>query len=152
MSAAGLRIRRAKRTDFTAVMRLLAEAGQAIPPSDRATLRRFRNIVADLGGDFYLALVDGALAGLVHVTYARHLTLPPLARLDQLVVAESYRRRGAGTALLGLARRRARQRGCTSLSCALASDRSPAQAFLEKAGMRPAGVRYQLDLGGGGQV
>ena len=44
-------IRRGRRTDFTAVMALLAASGGTVPVPDRATLRRFRQLVADLGGD-----------------------------------------------------------------------------------------------------
>ena len=133
-----LHIRRGRRTDFTAVMGLLAASGLPIPPPDRATLRRFRHIVADLGADFYLALVDGDLAGLVHVTYARELTMGQRAGLDQLLVAKAFRRRGIGTALLDFAQRRAQGRGCSALCCALPSA-AAAHHFLEKAGLQPGG-------------
>lgn len=140
-----LHIRRGRRTDFTAVMGLLTACGLPIPPPDRATLRRFRHIVADLGTDFYLALLDGALAGLVHVTYARELTMGQRARLDQLLVAEAFRHRGIGTALLDFAQRRAQGRGCTVLRCALPMA-SPARHFLEKAGLHPGGEWFVKHL------
>src|SRR5712671_3528666 len=127
-------IHRARRTDFTAVMQLLATGDVAVPPPDRATLRRFRYLVADLGGDFYLAWVNGTLAGLVHVTYARQLALPPRALLNQLVVAPPFRRRGVGRALLALAQRRAEQRGCGALSCWRPAGDPDAQRFLEQVG------------------
>jgi GNAT superfamily N-acetyltransferase len=133
-----LQIRRGRRTDFTTVMGLLTACGIPVPPPDRATLRRFRHIVADLGTDFYLALVDGELAGLVHVTYARELTMGQRAGLDQLLVAEAFRRRGIGTALLDFAQRRAQGRGCSALCCALPVA-SPARHLLEKAGLEPGG-------------
>jgi len=102
-----VQIRRGRRTDFTAVMELLAHGGLPLPPADRATLRRFRLLVADLGTDFYVATVDGTLVGLVHVTYARQLTQGPAAALDRLVVAAPFRGKGIGTALLDFAQRRA---------------------------------------------
>jgi GNAT superfamily N-acetyltransferase len=138
MSELRVRIRRGRRTDFTAVMQLLADSSVALPPPERATLRRFRKLVADLGADFYLASVDGALAGLVHVTYARQLGVAPEARLDQLVVAEGFRRRGVGAALLAFARRRARRRGCARLGCVLPGG-AAAGGFLEGAGLARAG-------------
>ncbi len=143
--AAKLRFRRARRTDFTAVMSLLAGCGIAVPPPDRATLRRFRNLVADLGGDFYVASFDETLAGLVHVTYARQLTTGPAARVDQLVVAERYRRRGIGSGLLAFAQTRARKRGCATFRCALPG-KVPTCPFLETAGMRSKGDWFALDL------
>jgi GNAT superfamily N-acetyltransferase len=140
-----LHIRRGRRTDFTAVMGLLTACGVPVPPPDRATLRRFRHIVADLGADFYLALVDGDLAGLVHVTYARELTMGQRAGLDQLLVAEAFRQRGIGTALLDFAQRRAQGRGCTVLCYALPMA-SAARHFLEKGGLRPGGEWFVKHL------
>ncbi len=137
MSDARVHIRRGRRTDFTAVMALLALGGVAVPVPDRATLRRFRQLVADLGGDFYLALVDDVVVGLVHVTYARQLAAPPSARLHQLVVAPAVRHRGIASALLAFVERRARRRGCTALTCVVPDADPAARAFLAKAGMAP---------------
>jgi GNAT superfamily N-acetyltransferase len=142
MSDVRVHIRRGRRTDFTAVMHLLTASGVTVPVPDRATLRRFRQLVADLGGDFYLALVDDAVVGLVHVTYARQLAVPPSARLDQLVVAPSARRRGIGSALLAFAEGRARQRGCSAFTCVLPDGDTVARAFVDTAGMEPNGRRF----------
>jgi ribosomal protein S18 acetylase RimI-like enzyme len=150
MSDQRIHIRRGRRTDFAAVMQLLAAGGIPLPPPDRGTMRRFRNIVADLGADFYLAFIDGALAGLLHMTYARQLTVPARAQLSQLVVADGFRRRGVGSALLAFARRRASQRGCISLSC-VPPETARAQSFLEKAGLRTVGHCFSLTLAPEGQ-
>lgn len=99
-------------------MRVLAESGRPVPPADRATLRRVRHVVADLGTDLYVAEMDAQLAGLVHVTYARQLAAPACARLELLLVRPVVRRRGVGTALLALAMRRAERRGCARMECA----------------------------------
>ncbi len=147
MPALHLHIRRSRRSDFTAVMALLAVGGIPVPPPDRATLHRFRALVADLGTDLYLAEVDGTLAGLIHVTYARQLTVGPRAGIEQLFVVEGFRRRGIGTALLEFARRRARRRGCMALRCALSTPAPSAVAeFLAKADMQTAGTWFAQDL------
>ncbi len=147
MPALHLHIRRSRRTDFTAVMTLLATAGSPVPPPERASLRRFRSLVGDLGADFYLAEVDGTLAGLVHVTYARQLTVAPYAAIERLLVAEPFQRQGIGTALLEFARRRAQRRGCTALRCAPNGPvLSGARSFLEKTGMRVGGQWFAQDL------
>jgi len=113
MSDAPIHVRRARRTDFTAVMELLATTGTPVPPPDRATLRRFRNIVKDLGGDLYLAFRSDRLVGLVHATYCRQLAGPPLARIEQLVVrAEELSIVADLTAWIS---RRAAKRGCQVL-------------------------------------
>jgi GNAT superfamily N-acetyltransferase len=136
-------IRRARRTNFTAVMGVLGASGGALPAPDRATLRRFRRLVADLGGDFYVASVDGVVAGLVHVTYARQLAAPPRASLDLLVVAPAFRRRGIGTALLAFTAQRARQRGCPALSFLVRDPAdTTARTFLQKGGFTSVGERF----------
>ena len=138
-------IRRARRTDFTAVMGLLVHSGLPAPPPDRPTLHRFRALVGDLGADFYVAEVDGAVVGLVHVTYARQLAVPPVARLDQLLVAEAYRRRGIAAALLAAMQGRARRRGCSRMACVVAAGAGPSgRGLLQKHGFRAAGERFEL--------
>jgi len=147
MSEPRVHIRRSRRTDFTAVMGVLAAGAVAVPAPDRATLRRFRQLVADLGGDFYLALVDDVVAGLVHVTYARQLAAPPSALLDQLVVVPAYRRRGIGSALLAFVERRARQRGCDTFTLVVPDTAdSTARAFLEKGGFAARGATVVRQL------
>lgn len=142
-----MHIRRARRTDFTAVMGVLAAGAVAMPAADRATLRRFRQLVADLGGDFYLALVDDVVVGLVHVTYARQLAAPPSALLDQLVVLPAYRRRGVGSALLAFVERRARQRGCDTFTMVAARTmHTTTLAFLERSGLAPSGETFVRQL------
>ncbi|MFN8626616.1 MAG: GNAT family N-acetyltransferase [Candidatus Binatia bacterium] len=132
-------IRRGRRTDFTAVMELLAEEGVPLPPADRTTLRRFRRLVADLGTDFYVAVIDGRIEGLVHVTYARQLTQGATATLERLVVAEACGDNGIGMALLRFAQRRARNRGCARFSCALPASAHDRREFLERSGLEAHG-------------
>lgn len=107
-------LRRARRTDFTAILQLLAEVGAALPLTDRSTLRRFRNIVNDLGSDLYLALIDETVVGLVHVSYTRRLCENQTARIEQWTACG--RHAAAVQAALGeLARARATKRGCARL-------------------------------------
>jgi GNAT superfamily N-acetyltransferase len=147
MSELRVHIRRSRRTDFTAVMGVLAAGGAAVPAPDRATLRRFRQLVADLGGDFYLALVDDVVVGLVHVTYARQLAAPPSALLDQLVVVPAYRRRSIGSALLAFVEQRARRRGCDTLTMAVPHTADiAARAFLDKGGLAASGETFVRQL------
>lgn len=132
-------IRRIRRTDLSALMRLLAAASAPLPAPDRRTLHRFRRLVADLGSDLYLALLDREPVGLVHVTYARQLVRPPTARLECLLVAPAVRRRGVGAALLAFAEDRARQRGCHSLQWTLPEADGGSSAFAERAGLLHTG-------------
>ena len=143
-----VRFRRGRRTDFVSTMQILASSGVPVPPPDRRVLRRFRRLVADLGADFYVAVLDGALVGFVHVTYARRLAEAPAARLEILVVAPHVRRRGIGRSLAALAADRARRRGCAELQWVGGGE--TAQAFLRAVGFEPAGALYSRVLGDGG--
>ncbi len=146
MSAASPSIRRGRRTDFTATMALLAACEVPVPPPDRATLHRFRNIVADLGSDFYVALDGSRLVGLVHVTYHRRLTTAARARIDILCVHPEFRRHGLGGALLGFARKRAAKRGCALLAGDTdPQDRESIRLF-ESQGLRQAAQTWVVAL------
>jgi ribosomal protein S18 acetylase RimI-like enzyme len=146
MPATPLHIRRCRRTDFIDVMRLLGDDDAPAAVPEKRTLRRFRGIVNDLGVDLYLAFLDGALAGLVHVTYARQLADGPRAEIARLVVARSLRRQGIGSALVDFARQRAIRRGCVMLSCSVPEGNDEASAFLEKAGLSPDGAIFTQEL------
>lgn len=137
------RIRRARRTDFVAVMEILSSCHLAVPPPDRATLRRFRNLVADLGSDLYVATVDERLVGVVHTTYARQVATYPFARLELLAVVPDARCQGIGTGLARHAEARARQRDCVRIGCDLSHLPAMAitenTAFFSKSGWTAAG-------------
>jgi N-acetylglutamate synthase-like GNAT family acetyltransferase len=138
--------RRARRTDFAAVNALLSACGTAIPETDRAGLRRFRRLVADLGGDLYVAALDAGVVGVVHVAYTRHLLAGQQAWLALLAVAPDARRQGIGRSLAALAAARARRRGCASLRCAPAAAGADAAAFLAALGWRAAQQQFEFDL------
>jgi ribosomal protein S18 acetylase RimI-like enzyme len=147
MSEPEFHIRRCRRTDFTAVMQLLTASGAPAPLPDRRTLRRFRAIVNDLGGDLYVGTLEGVPAAIVHVTYVRQLTLAPRASIERLVVDERFRGRGFGSALFRFARERAIRRGCGTLDCLVPAGNAQAEAFFEKVGLRPDGSRFVDVLG-----
>ena len=129
---------------------MLAAGGVTIPEADRAALRRFRRLVADLGSDLYVALVDERIVGIVQVTYTRHL-LGQEARLALLAVMPEERRRGIGRSLAGLAAARAQRRGCTQMRCALLGAASDAAEFLAALGWRASGAQVEFDLLGSAQ-
>ena len=141
-----LHIRRGRRTDFSAVMQILAASGVSVPPPDRRTLRRFRYLVNDLGTDFYVADVDETIAGLVHVAYTRQLAAAPAARVEYLLVAADFRRRGIGSALLRFAAQRARRRGCGRLSCTLLGDAPEARHLLAEHGLTATGTVFVQEV------
>jgi GNAT superfamily N-acetyltransferase len=145
MAEAPLRIRRCRRTDFTDVMRLLAVDEPAAVPEQR-TLRRFRAIVNDLGGDLYVAQADGVIAGLVHATYVRQLATAPRAQIERLIVAQPFRGQRIGAALFEFARQRAIHRGCGTLICSVPTGDTRVAGFLVNLGLRPDGQFFAMEL------
>lgn len=138
-------IRRARRTDFTAVMALLAIAGVPVPPPDRATLRRFRNLVNDLSGDFYLAFVGEDLVGAVHATYCRRLSMAPVARIETLIANSPAN--DIEMLLIHWIADRARRRGCVHLQVeATATGVSVAVLCLGDAGFTQVGTVWRWEL------
>lgn len=144
MSPEPIRHRRGRRTDFVAIIEILAVSGIPVPPPDRRTLRRFRRIIADLETDLYVVLVGTRLGGLVHVTYARHITLGTQGRIEALVVSPDLRRRGIGSSLATLALRRAKRRGCYELCCRVEAPLLAARQFLARQGWQPAGEEFRI--------
>jgi len=141
-----IRHRRARRTDFDAISALLADSGLTVPGAERAALRHFRHLVADLGGDLYVAESDAHILGLVHVVYTRHLFRAPRARLGLLVVAPPARGRGIGRSLAALAAGRARRRGCAALRYGAADEGDGTRAFLDRTGWQRVGDEFEFDL------
>jgi GNAT superfamily N-acetyltransferase len=143
-----IRHRRGRRTDFVEIAGILAASDVPVPVPDRATLRRFRRIVSDLGSDFYVALFEERLVGFVHVTYARQLADAPRARVEALIVEPAARRHGVGGSLAELARRRAERRGCRDLSYAAGALQPGAAPFLVRQGWSASGEVFLLALVG----
>jgi len=146
MQPTSVRHRRARRADFDAIRALLETSALSALGQERADLRRFRRLVADLGADLYVAERDTRVLGVVHVTYTRLLTRSPQARLQLLAVAPDARASGVGRALIALAAARARRRGCTALRCGTALATPDARAFLERIGWRRTGEELEFDL------
>jgi GNAT superfamily N-acetyltransferase len=146
-----IRHRRVRRTDFDAIWTMLTASGIAVSTApDRATLRRFRRVVADLGVDLYVAEADGRPLGLVHIAYTRRLAGAPEAQLELLVVVPEARRHGVATELAAFAAARARRRGCAALRC-VAPASGDAREILERLGWRCVGETFEFDLVGRAQ-
>lgn len=145
-----VRIRRARRGDFAAVREVLEASGAVSPSEERADLRRFRRIVADLGGDFYVALTPDQVIGFVHVSYVRQIATQGRARIEALVVAPEWRERGVVSSLIDHATARARRRGCAEIVWTGPAD-PEIPALLGTRGWQPSGETLRVDLKGSDQ-
>jgi N-acetylglutamate synthase-like GNAT family acetyltransferase len=143
MSAAALKIRRGRRGDFAAVMRLLVPHGA---PDDRRTLRRFRHIVADLGADLYVAELGRRVVGVVHATYVRRLAGGQRGRIEDLAADPLYGEHQIERRLLEFILARAGRRACAALCCAPASERMA--TLVADVGLEPGANEHCRRLGG----
>lgn len=112
MQYGSVKIRRGKRTDFPALVALLAPADQAA--ANQVQARHWRRLASDPAHDFYVAEQEDTLRGMVLVSYIRGLRhYNWQAMLD--VVFPSPAACAISQALLDFAKARARKRGCQHL-------------------------------------
>ncbi|MBX3023853.1 hypothetical protein KF840_02985 [bacterium] len=140
MEARPIRCRRARRTDAGAIFALLTAAAPA--PADRATRHHFRKLVADLGADCYVALRDGTVVGVVHVTYARHLLDGQRATVELVRASED----DVARALAALVRERAARRHCLLIDWRDAPEDGAAEAFASALGARRIGATVRVEI------
>jgi N-acetylglutamate synthase-like GNAT family acetyltransferase len=137
MRGGEVKIRRGRRTDFPALMALLAvgSSGEA----SKGQMRHWRRLACDPGLDFYVAEQQGKIHGIVLVCYIRDLRYPGWQAILNVVVpaAEEY---GIVQALLAFAKARARKRGCQRLLVyEIESRDNGKEVSLDSAGFRPVG-------------
>src|SRR5262245_51229458 len=112
MQGGSVKIRRGRRTDFPALISLLAPAEASA--TDKAQIRHWRKLASDPGHDFYVAEHEGSIQGMVLVSYIRGLRHPGWQAVLDMVVSSAVIY-SIGQELLDFAKGRARKRGCRSL-------------------------------------
>jgi GNAT superfamily N-acetyltransferase len=113
---------------------------------DRAHLHRFRQLIADLGADCYVALLDETVVGLVHVTYARHLLDRQRATVELLLLAPNGHGREVGGTLARLVVERARRRNCRFIDWREPVGDETARACADQVGAQPVGDRLRVEI------
>ena len=109
-----VRIRAAIKSDAEALARLSGQLGYHADPS--AIARRLRAIVQHDAGVVLVAETgDGVIAGTAHVHAEFSMVDAPKAYLADLVVDESWRSQGIGSALLSATEAWAREHGLTRM-------------------------------------
>lgn len=138
-----VRIRRVRREDFDQIAALAASLNLEPPTSERATLRRFRNIVGDMGCDFDVAERAGKVCGFVHVAYIRTLLEGNRGQLVALVADGTICR----NRLFEAAVRRAARRQCRDLTAFEGAwlDASTLRGLAPLCTPVASGVAFQID-------
>lgn len=147
-----LEIRPARAEDEDAVLALVGAdeitRGRVRGPWPADAQREgFRRIVAADDHDLLVAVRDGAVVGVVQLSF-----LPEFARdgdraqLETMHVAASERRRGTGRALVDDAVARARTRGCGLVQLTSGTFRPDAHRFYAELGFEPTHVGFKRQL------
>jgi GNAT superfamily N-acetyltransferase len=119
--------------DTEAVARLSAQLGYPSTPDQVS--RRFQAIQAAPDSHVIIAIVaSGSVVGWIHVFGNRLLESEPDAEIGGLVVDESVRGRGVGTALVAAAEAWARERGYPVVSVRSNVVRKEAHEFYQERG------------------
>jgi GNAT superfamily N-acetyltransferase len=140
-------IRAATVEDWPAIAGLLVELGRDVSPSAASNpsyvirfgghlaLRETRTLVAEEPG--------GRVLGFIDVEFRQRLGHPrPQAWINDLVVTETVRGQGVGTALLERAEELARRRGCFRMSLETSAWRVDTRRFYERKGWTDFGTWF----------
>jgi len=107
----------------------------------------YQQVLADADHHLIVAEGDEGLVGFAHLLVYEDLSHGALAgELLALIVAEDYRRRGIGEALLRAVFRTAEQRGVGELHINTEPGNKAAQKLYAKLGAHIVGVQMEVDL------
>lgn len=140
-----MNVRLAAAGDFEIVTALLEELGRArVTDETRDACRTvFEEHVAGSEAAHLVAEEDGEVVGFCSLHFRERLNHPtPDAWMPDLIVTERARRRGAARMLLEEAERRARTRGCWSLTLESGYTRTEAHLLYEAFGMTDLGKYF----------
>jgi GNAT superfamily N-acetyltransferase len=146
--------RLATRDDLPHLVRLLAadplgaERESPGEPLAEAYLEAFAAIERDPNNELLVAEIDGAVAGVLQLSYLPSLTYRGSWRgqVEGVRVDGAIRGRGIGRALIEEAAGRARARGCRLLQLTTDRRRDDAIRFYEELGFRPSHLGMKRDL------
>jgi GNAT superfamily N-acetyltransferase len=136
-------IRDADAADASAIAELLTQLGYP------ATADDVERRLGQLGpaDRLFLAELDGEVAGLAGLHVSPSIEYDgDAAKVSALVVAERFRRRGVGAALMRAVEQEARRRGCVLLFLTTAERREDAHAFYRSIGLEETGRRFAKRL------
>jgi len=150
-----LRFRAATAADLPAIVRLLADdplgaqRERVTDPLPRAYADAFAAIAADPNHELLVADRDGAVVGVLQLSFVPSLTWQGRwrAMVEGVRVSAEARGGGVGQAMMEEAIRRARARGCHQLQLTTHKSRVDAHRFYERLGFRATheGMKLTLD-------
>jgi GNAT superfamily N-acetyltransferase len=142
---AGVEIRPLGREDFADALRL-ARGLYGLPDADPEPYRAmFEALIGDVDAAPYLAVADGAPAGLVVFRFRRRLNHATFEGwISDLVVRDAFRRRGIGRALLASVIAEWRLRGSHRIQLEVGTDRAVARRLYAELGFVEQGKYFEI--------
>jgi GNAT superfamily N-acetyltransferase len=153
---AGLCARRAERADLPRLLELIADDmlgknREGVGSEDVVYVRAFDAINADSNQMLLVATLDGAVVGLLQLTFIPGLSRRGAwrANIETVRVASSLRGRGIGSWLIQHAVEAARARGCRVAQLTSDKRRAEAHRFYARLGFEASHVGYKRVLESG---
>lgn len=142
-----MKIRNAKKSDAKALAGLAGELGY--PTSATEMESRLENIILERRNAVFVAELD-LVVGWIHVSLIQSLESGSFAEIRGLVVKESRRNAGVGTALVAAAESWALKNGCRQIRVRTNSVREKAKTFYKNLGFQQKKTQEVFDkiLGG----
>jgi GNAT superfamily N-acetyltransferase len=146
--------RLARRTDVSAIVRMLAEdelgsqRERFETPLPQAYYSAFEAIQADPNQELIVAELDGEVIGTLQLMYLPSLSYQggTRAQVESVRVAQGLRGKGIGAEMMKWAIERARQRGCHLMQLTSHKSRTDAHRFYEKLGFTKSHIGMKINL------
>jgi GNAT superfamily N-acetyltransferase len=135
-------IRLARVSDAEGIARLTSQLGYELQAS--AAAERLSRLLARPDHEFFVADVDGHVAGWLHATVLEYVESGPFVVIGGLVVDEDHRRKGVGRLLMEHAEAWARQQGCSIVRLWSSAARTAAHRFYEELGYTNIKTQYSF--------
>ncbi len=150
----GLFFRRATEGDLSDIVRLLADDPLGAKreryesPLPQSYVQAFAAIAADANNELVVAEIDGAVIGVLQLTFIPYLTYQGgwRALIEGVRVDARHRSEGLGRVFFQWAIARARQRGCHLLQLTTDKARPEARRFYESLGFQATHEGMKLHL------
>ena len=144
-------VREATESDLPVIGKLLEDLTDAMDNTegiDTGIARRTcEHLLNDDKSHFLVAAKEKAPVGFINFTVRQTiLHRSPSALIDELVVAEGYRGKGAGKQLVQAAIEKCRQLGCCEVEVSTEKTNLKARKFYKKCGFEERGTLFEADL------
>jgi GNAT superfamily N-acetyltransferase len=147
----GIRVRKATESDLPVIGKLLAELIQAMDNTEGIDIgiavKTCQRLLNDANSHFLVAELKGTPVGFINFTVRRTvLHRSPSAMIDELVVAEEYRRKGVGERLVLTVIEKCERFGCCEVEVSTEKANVKARRFYRKCGFGEKGTLFEVDL------